>query len=174
MKYFYIRVGLQAKDAFFGDINRIRSRSSNLMDDFPGKILLEAQRRYGKRLARENVDKLSLFSGWHLSSANRRYHYTLRAYNPAGWMAVTIEMEAAYQGKVFTYDAQDWSRWTVHSGGLRAKHFFQLGHHTEMLLQCSGSCTISLGAGFRMIFKFSKGRCFLDYAFTTRLLFLKP
>ncbi|KAK0475524.1 hypothetical protein IW261DRAFT_1422346 [Armillaria novae-zelandiae] len=113
IKYYYIRAGLQAKDAFFGDIKRIYPCSSSLMDEFPAKILLEAERRYGNKLARENIDKMSVFSGWHSSSANPRYHYTLRAYNLAGWMAVTIEMEAANQGRVYMYYPGDWSRWMM-------------------------------------------------------------
>ncbi|KAK0466563.1 hypothetical protein IW261DRAFT_1574470 [Armillaria novae-zelandiae] len=133
IKYYYIRAGLQAKDTFFGDIRRIYLRSSSLMDDFPAKILFEAERRYGKKLLGENIDKMSIFSGWHSSSANPRYHYTLRAYNPAGWMAVTIEMETANQGKVYTYYPQDWSWWTVRSGGVCAKHFFELGDHIEVI-----------------------------------------
>ncbi|KAK0474821.1 hypothetical protein IW261DRAFT_1422670 [Armillaria novae-zelandiae] len=115
IKYYYIRAGLQAKDAFFGDIKRIYPRSSSLMDEFPAKVLLKAERRYGNKLARENVDKMSVFSGWHSSSANPRYHYTLRAYNLAGWMAVTIEMEAANQGRVYTYYPGDWSQWMMHT-----------------------------------------------------------
>ncbi|KAK0470824.1 hypothetical protein IW261DRAFT_1425661 [Armillaria novae-zelandiae] len=114
IKYYYIRAGLQAKDTFFGDIKRIYPRSSSLMDDFPAKILFEAERRYSKKLLHKNVNKMSVFSGWHSSLANPHYHYTLRAYNPAGWMAVTIEMEAANQGKVYTYYPQDWSRWMMH------------------------------------------------------------
>ncbi|KAK0482467.1 hypothetical protein IW261DRAFT_1562152 [Armillaria novae-zelandiae] len=133
IKYYYIRLGLQAKDTFFGDVKRISPRSSSLSDEFPGKILQEAERRYGCKLLRENVDKMSLFSGWHSSSANHRHHYTLRAYNPAGWMAITIEMEAGNQGKLYTYHAQDWSRWMAHSGQLRAKHFFQSGDHIKVI-----------------------------------------
>ncbi|KAK0477068.1 hypothetical protein IW261DRAFT_1421273 [Armillaria novae-zelandiae] len=103
------------------------------MDNFPAKILFEAERRYGKKLLHENVNKMSVL--WHSSSANPCYHYTLRAYNPVGWMAVTIEMEATNQGKVYMYYPQDWSRWMVHWGGVHAKHFFQLGDHIEMRLR---------------------------------------
>ena len=60
MKYYYIRVGLQARDALFGDPKRIYPRSSNLKDEFPARVLLEAEKRYGNHLARENVDKLSI------------------------------------------------------------------------------------------------------------------
>ena len=45
---------------------------------------------------------------------------------------MTIEMEAANQGMIFTYNPQDWNRWMVRSGGLRAKHFFQPGDHVEV------------------------------------------
>ncbi|KAK0490435.1 hypothetical protein IW261DRAFT_1412978 [Armillaria novae-zelandiae] len=111
-KYFYLRVGLQAHDAFFGDIKHIYPRSSNLADQFPAKVLLEAERRYGKFLAWENVDKLSIFSsGWHTSLLNPRYHYTLRGYTKLGWMSATIEMEAANQGVVYTYQLGDWNQW---------------------------------------------------------------
>ncbi|KAK0479489.1 hypothetical protein IW261DRAFT_1419597 [Armillaria novae-zelandiae] len=143
IKYYYIRAGLQAKDTFFSDIKHIYTCSSSLMDNFPAKILFEAERRYSKKLLRKNIDKMSIFSRWHSSLANPRYHYTLRAYNPVGWIAVTIEVEATNQGK-------DWSRWIVRLGGVCAKHFFQLGDHIEVLLQCFGL-----------------------YAFTTCLLYFK-
>ncbi|KAK0484681.1 hypothetical protein IW261DRAFT_1416609 [Armillaria novae-zelandiae] len=91
IKYYYIRIGLQTRDTFFGDINL----------------------------------------GWHTSLANPRYHYTLRGYNHLGWMVVTIEMEAANQGMVYTYHPLDWNRWMVRSSGLGAKYFFQLGDHIE-------------------------------------------
>ncbi|KAK0474057.1 hypothetical protein IW261DRAFT_1423177 [Armillaria novae-zelandiae] len=133
IQYYYIHLSLQAKDTFFGDVKHISLRSSSLSDEFPGKILQEAERRYGHKLLRENVDKMSLFSGWHSSLANRRHHYTLRAYNLAGSMAVTIKMEAGNQGKLYMYNAQDWSRWMARSGQLRAKHFFQSGDHIEVI-----------------------------------------
>lgn len=60
MKYYYIHVGLQARDTFFGDPKQIYPCSSNLKDKFPAKVLLEAEKRYGNYLARENVDKLSI------------------------------------------------------------------------------------------------------------------
>ncbi|KAK0484673.1 hypothetical protein IW261DRAFT_1668441 [Armillaria novae-zelandiae] len=112
MRYFYLCVGLQARDAFFGNIKHIYPRSSNLVDQFPAKVLLEAERRYGKFLAWENVDKLLIFSsGWHTSLLNPRYHYTLQGYTKLGWMSATIEMEAANQGIVYTYKLGDWNQW---------------------------------------------------------------
>ncbi|KAK0462174.1 hypothetical protein IW261DRAFT_1428193 [Armillaria novae-zelandiae] len=108
---YYIHVGLQTRDAFFGNMKQIHPRSPNLVDKFPAKVLLEAERRYAKDLARESVDKLSILSGW---------------------MAVTLEMEAANQGMVYTYHASDWNYWMARLGGLRPKHFFQSGDHVEM------------------------------------------
>ncbi|KAK0490428.1 hypothetical protein IW261DRAFT_1412971 [Armillaria novae-zelandiae] len=122
IKYYYIRVGLQTRDAFFGNIKRIHLRSSSLMDDFPAKVLLEAEKRYANKLARENVDKLSIFSGWHTSLANPRYHYTLRGYNHLGWMAATIKMEAANQGMVYTYHPPDWNWWMGDVRWIMHKH----------------------------------------------------
>ncbi|KAK0471702.1 hypothetical protein IW261DRAFT_1571766 [Armillaria novae-zelandiae] len=132
IKLYYIRVGLQTRDAFFGNTKQIHLRSPNLVDKFLAKVLLEAERRYAKDLACESVDKLSIFSGWHTSLLNPRYHYTLRGYNRSGWMAVTLEMEAANQGMVYTYHAGDWNNWMVRSGGLKPKHFFQSGDHVEL------------------------------------------
>ncbi|KAK0476301.1 hypothetical protein IW261DRAFT_1421615 [Armillaria novae-zelandiae] len=111
--------------------SRASSRSQSRLNQFLAKVLLEAERRYGNLLVRENVDKLSIFSGWHTSLLNPRYHYTLRGYNKSGWMSVTIEMEAVNQGLVYTYQRQDWNQWMVNSGGLRAKHFFQPGDHVQ-------------------------------------------
>ncbi|KAK0474656.1 hypothetical protein EDD18DRAFT_1116442 [Armillaria luteobubalina] len=99
IKYYYLRIGLQAKDAFFGDLKQVYPCSSNLTDPFPARVLLEAERRYRKKLALEHVDKLLIFSGWHTLPLNPRYHYTLQGYNMLGWMAVTIEMEAANQAE---------------------------------------------------------------------------
>ncbi|KAK0475996.1 hypothetical protein EDD18DRAFT_1115662 [Armillaria luteobubalina] len=99
IKYYYLRIGLQAKDTFFGNLKQVYPCSSNLMDPFLARVLLEAERRYRKKLVLEHVDKLSIFSGWHTLPLNPRYHYTLRGYNMSGWMAVTIEMEAANQAE---------------------------------------------------------------------------
>ncbi|KAK0482302.1 hypothetical protein IW261DRAFT_1417893 [Armillaria novae-zelandiae] len=147
IKYFYIRVGLQARDAFFGDIKHLHPRSSNLTDQFPVKVLLEAERRYGNLLARENVDKLSIFSGWHMSLLNPRYHYTLRGYNKSGWMSVTIEMEAANQGLVYTYQRQDWNQWMPgdHIQGSRSQ-FCQLFNREMVggLHKCNPGCSTFL------------------------------
>ncbi|KAK0463384.1 hypothetical protein IW261DRAFT_1427654 [Armillaria novae-zelandiae] len=119
VKSIIVVTNLQARDAFFGNIKHIYPRSSNLADQFPAKVLLEVERRYGKFLAWENVDKLSIFSsGWHTSLLNPRYHYTLRGYTKLGWMSATIEMEAANQGVVYTYQLGDWNQWMVHSGDL--------------------------------------------------------
>ncbi|KAK0468977.1 hypothetical protein IW261DRAFT_1573286 [Armillaria novae-zelandiae] len=119
LKFYYIRLGLQARDTFFGNTKQVYPRSSSLVDDFPAKVLLEAQRRYSRVLANEGVDKLFIFSGWHTSLQNPRYHYTLRGYNGVGWMAVTLEMEASNQGMVGV--------------NLRAKHFFYPGDHVEVI-----------------------------------------
>ncbi|KAK0468514.1 hypothetical protein IW261DRAFT_1426341 [Armillaria novae-zelandiae] len=116
---------------FFGNTKQIYPHSPYLVDEFLAKVLLEVGRRYAGALAHEGVDKLSIFSGWHTSLQNPWYHYTLRGYNRLGWMAVTLEMEAANQGMVFTYNPRDWNRWMLHSGGLRAKHFFHFGDHVE-------------------------------------------
>ncbi|KAK0494280.1 hypothetical protein EDD18DRAFT_1107309 [Armillaria luteobubalina] len=113
IKYYYLHISLQAKDAFFGDLKQVYLRSSNLMDPFPARVLLEAERRYRKKLALEHVDKLSIFSGWHTSPLNPHYHYTLQGYNTSGWMAVTIEMEAANQGSIFSYGLRDWNGWLL-------------------------------------------------------------
>lgn len=45
---------------------------------------------------------------------------------------MTIEMEVANQGMIFTYNPQDWNWWMVRSDRLRVKHFFQLGDHVEV------------------------------------------
>ncbi|KAK0499916.1 hypothetical protein EDD18DRAFT_1102136 [Armillaria luteobubalina] len=144
IKYYYLRIGLQAKDAFFGNLKQVYPRSSNLTDPFPARVLLEAERRYRKKLALEHVDKLSIFSGWHTSPLNPCYHYTLQGYNMSGWMAVMIEMEVANQGSIFSYGLRDWNGWSVRSGGLQAKHFFQPGDHVEQNLICIRLCTILL------------------------------
>ncbi|KAK0197664.1 hypothetical protein F5146DRAFT_995301 [Armillaria mellea] len=115
LKYYYIRIGLQTRDAFFGNTKQIYNRSPSLVDDFPAKVLLEAERS----------------SGWHTSLLNPRHHYTLRGYNGVGWMAVTLEMEAKNRGMVFTYHPADWNCWKARSGGIKAKHFFNLRDHVE-------------------------------------------
>ncbi|KAK0492990.1 hypothetical protein EDD18DRAFT_1357401 [Armillaria luteobubalina] len=129
LRFYYIRVGLQARDTFFGNTKQIYTRSPSLVGDFPAKVLLEAERRYAGVLSREGVDKLSIFSGWHTSLLNPRYHYTLRGYNTAGWMAVTVEMEASNQGMYFTYDSSDWNRWMLHEIILRSflHHYSETG-----------------------------------------------
>ncbi|KAK0488098.1 hypothetical protein EDD18DRAFT_1110704 [Armillaria luteobubalina] len=134
LRIYFLHVGLQAWDPFFGDYNKIYTRSASINDEYLAKVLLEAKRRYSNILITQQVDKLSIFCGWHLSLNNLHYHYTLRGYNPQGWMAVTLEMEGGNQGLVFTYQARHWNRWLVRAGGqaqLKAKHFFDPVDHVE-------------------------------------------
>ncbi|KAK0468552.1 hypothetical protein IW261DRAFT_1573779 [Armillaria novae-zelandiae] len=130
LKFYYIHLGLQAWDTFFSNTKQVYPRSSSSVDNFPAKVLLEAQRRYSRVLANEGVDKLFIL--WHTSLQNPRYHYTLRGYNGVGWMAVTLEMEASNQGMVYTYKPRDWNHWKV-GVNLRAKHFFYPGDHVEVI-----------------------------------------
>ncbi|KAK0502217.1 hypothetical protein EDD18DRAFT_1346797 [Armillaria luteobubalina] len=135
LRLYFLRAGLQARDPFFGNPKQIYVRSASINDDFPAKVLLEAERRYANVFAKEGVDKLSIFSGWHSSLPNPRNHYTLRGYNRAGWMSVTVEMERGNRGSVYTYEARHWNRWLARAGGqsnLRAKHFFDPADHVEV------------------------------------------
>ncbi|KAK0468970.1 hypothetical protein IW261DRAFT_1573278 [Armillaria novae-zelandiae] len=137
LKLYYLRVGIQARDAFFGNPKQIYPLSSSLADNFPVKVLLEAKQRYASHLGQRGVDKLSIFCGWHSSLQNPRYHYTLRGYNARGWMAITLEMEAGNLGQAFPYGRRDWKRWAPHAGGqgkLRAKYFFYAADHVELEL----------------------------------------
>ncbi|KAK0478688.1 hypothetical protein EDD18DRAFT_1364523 [Armillaria luteobubalina] len=137
IRYYYLRSGLQKRDSFFGDPQQTHIRSASKADPFPANVLLEAERRYGARLAQEGIDKLSIFCGWHRSRKNPRYHYTLRGYNAAGWMAFMVEMEAANQGREFPYGQTQWNNWLVRTGGnparLRAKDFFEPADHVEVI-----------------------------------------
>ncbi|KAK0471832.1 hypothetical protein IW261DRAFT_1424781 [Armillaria novae-zelandiae] len=82
-------------------------RSSSLRDDYPARVLLEAETRYMNILARNSIQKLSILvnirsSGWHSSCQNRGKHYTLRGYNREGWMVVMLEMKAGNAGSGYT------------------------------------------------------------------------
>ncbi|KAK0501963.1 hypothetical protein EDD18DRAFT_1100462 [Armillaria luteobubalina] len=80
------------------------------------------------------IEKLSMFSGWHRSKQRKTCHYTLRGYNGAGWMAVTLEMDAGGNDGVFPYRQQHWNVWLAQAGAqgrLRAKYFFDAGDHVE-------------------------------------------
>ncbi|KAK0474509.1 hypothetical protein IW261DRAFT_1422817 [Armillaria novae-zelandiae] len=98
-----------------------------------GAILLEAERWYARVLGKTGVVSLSMFTGWHRSLQNRWYHYTLRGYNTAGWMVVTLEMQARNWGKAFTYGSSSWKAWASKAGGsnLPARYFFNVGDHKE-------------------------------------------
>ncbi|KAK0471802.1 hypothetical protein IW261DRAFT_1424886 [Armillaria novae-zelandiae] len=79
------------------------TRSSSLHDDYPARVLLEAETRYASVLAQNRVRKLSILvnihsSGWHSSRQNHDMHYTLRGYNREGWMVVMLEMKAGNAG----------------------------------------------------------------------------
>ncbi|KAK0484194.1 hypothetical protein EDD18DRAFT_1111999 [Armillaria luteobubalina] len=74
IKYYYLHVGLQAKDTFFGDLKQLYPCSSNLMDPFPVRVLLEVERRYGKKLALEHVDKLSILLAYFTSEPPLSLH----------------------------------------------------------------------------------------------------
>ncbi|KAK0505431.1 hypothetical protein EDD18DRAFT_1098795 [Armillaria luteobubalina] len=106
LRLYFLRAGLQARDPFFGNPKQIYVRSASINDDFPAKVLLEAERS----------------SGWHSSLPNPRNHYTLRGYNRAGWMSVTVEMERGNRGQ----------------SNLRAKHFFNPADHVECLFTSCG------------------------------------
>ncbi|KAK0493274.1 hypothetical protein EDD18DRAFT_1108066 [Armillaria luteobubalina] len=111
MKYYYLHVGLQVRDAFFGNRQQIFTQSASISDPYPGKILLEAEKRFAKILTRHGVEKLSLFCGWHSSIQNCNNHYTLQGYNRRGWMSVTLEMELGNRSPVYTYGHRDWHWW---------------------------------------------------------------
>ncbi|KAK0477855.1 hypothetical protein IW261DRAFT_1565651 [Armillaria novae-zelandiae] len=135
MRYFYLRTGsLSRLDHYFGKRSQVNSHSASLADPYPGGILLEAERRYARVLGKTGVVSLSMFTGWHRSLQNRRYHYTLRGYNMAGWMVVTLEMQARNRGKVFTYGNSSWKAWVSKAGGgnLLARYFFNVGDHKEV------------------------------------------
>ncbi|KAK0478095.1 hypothetical protein EDD18DRAFT_1114216 [Armillaria luteobubalina] len=134
MRYFYLRGSLPRLDRYFGKHSQLNSLSASLADPYPGKILLEAERRYSHVLGKTGVVSLSMFAGWHRSPQNRRYHYTLRGYNTAGWMVLTLEMQARNRGKVFTYGSSSWKAWAskAGSGNLPARHFFDTGDHKEV------------------------------------------
>ncbi|KAK0477500.1 hypothetical protein EDD18DRAFT_1114649 [Armillaria luteobubalina] len=140
MKLYYLHTGLQVRDAFFGNRQRIYTRSASITDWYPGRVLLEAERRYTNDLVRHGVKKLSLCCGWHLSLKNQKYHYTLRGYNRQGWMALTLEMEGGNQGQVYAYGRCDWKRWSWKARANRqgrpgGKLFFNPSDHVELGIQ---------------------------------------
>ncbi|KAK0506783.1 hypothetical protein EDD18DRAFT_1343219 [Armillaria luteobubalina] len=63
------------------------------------------------------------------------YHYTLRGYNTAGWIVLTLEMQVCNWGKVFTYGSSSWKAWASKAtgGNLLARHFFNIGDHKEVI-----------------------------------------
>ncbi|KAK0500976.1 hypothetical protein EDD18DRAFT_1101945 [Armillaria luteobubalina] len=88
-----------------------------------------------------------MFSGWHRSKHRKTYHYTLRGYNGAGWMTITLEMEAGNNDGVFPYGQQHWNYWLAQAGAqgnLKAKYFFDARDHVEILdLGTDATCAIS-------------------------------
>ncbi|KAK0493517.1 hypothetical protein EDD18DRAFT_1107903 [Armillaria luteobubalina] len=162
MKYYYLRVGLQVRDAFFGNRQQIFTRSASISDPYPGKILLEAEKRFAKILTRHGVEKLSLFCGWHSSIQNRNNHYTLRGYNRRGWMSVTLEMELGNRSPVYTYGRRDWRQWGWKArangqGKLDAKFFFDRGDHVESDLSFFHESPGSGGKGLIYVQIFDQG-----------------
>ncbi|KAK0492654.1 hypothetical protein EDD18DRAFT_1108664 [Armillaria luteobubalina] len=116
MRYYFLRRGLQRMDPFFSDTQQIYRRSSSLHDDYPARVLLEAEMRYANVLARKGVQKLLILvnirsSGWHSSRQNRDMHYTLRGYNREGWMVVTLEMKAGNAGSGYSMHVGTGVRW---------------------------------------------------------------
>ncbi|KAK0462737.1 hypothetical protein IW261DRAFT_1428053 [Armillaria novae-zelandiae] len=136
MCYFYLRGSLPHLDRYFGKRSQVNSRSASLADPYPGAILLEAERRYACILGKTGVVSLSMFTGWHRSLQNQRYHYTLRGYNTVGWMVLTLEMQARNRGKAFTYGSSSWKAWASKAGGgnLSARYFFNVSDHKEQEL----------------------------------------
>ncbi|KAK0461493.1 hypothetical protein IW261DRAFT_1599464 [Armillaria novae-zelandiae] len=104
--------GLQQVDPFFGDTQQMYRHSSSLHDNYPARVLLEAETRYASVLTWNGVRKLSILvnirsSGWHSSRQNHDMHYTLRGYNQEGWMVVMLEMKAGNASDVFAYRARE-------------------------------------------------------------------
>ncbi|KAK0489872.1 hypothetical protein EDD18DRAFT_1109745 [Armillaria luteobubalina] len=98
----------------------------SLGNEYPVKILLEAERRYGSMFVQLGIEKLSML---------KMYHYTLCGYNGAGWMTITLEMEAGNNDRVFPYGQQHWNYWLAQAGAqgnLKAKYFFDARDHVEM------------------------------------------
>ncbi|PBK91137.1 hypothetical protein ARMGADRAFT_1107053, partial [Armillaria gallica] len=146
--FYYVSPGCPRSDSLFGDPQNNHGRSASVNDPFPGSVLLEAERRYGLVLAQNGVEKLSIFtyfrsSGWHRSPSNPQAHYTLRGYNAAGWMVVTLEMEAGNGGKVYAYGRRERSRWLRKVSGnqarLQARHFFHRRDHVEAAISWEGT-----------------------------------
>ncbi|KAK0493672.1 hypothetical protein EDD18DRAFT_1108037 [Armillaria luteobubalina] len=109
------RDGLQTRDLFFGNQNQINMCSASLGNEYPAKILLEAKRR-------------------------KMYHYTLHGYNGAGWMTITLEMEASNNDGVFPYGQQHWNSWLAQAGiMLRCGQAFHIIPH----LRTDAMCAIS-------------------------------
>ncbi|KAK0474488.1 hypothetical protein EDD18DRAFT_1116505 [Armillaria luteobubalina] len=101
MCYYFLRIGLPHWDWFFGNRSKSYTRSNSLADPFPGRILLQARRKYASKLVHARTYFSSM--GWHHSLHNHQYHYTLRGYNALGWMTITLEMGTSGRMKVFTY-----------------------------------------------------------------------
>ncbi|KAK0486443.1 hypothetical protein IW261DRAFT_1416223 [Armillaria novae-zelandiae] len=133
MRYYYMQ-SLRRQDPFFGDPQQTSSRSSSLQDIFPARVLLEAEMRYANVLAQNGVEKLSIFCGWHRSPQYRDEHYTLRGYDRAGWMVVTLEMKVGNAGRWFEYGPREQRRWLRNARNgrpLASKHFFRDRDHME-------------------------------------------
>ncbi|KAK0481022.1 hypothetical protein EDD18DRAFT_1468404 [Armillaria luteobubalina] len=85
--------------------------------------------------AREMCDSATGQNGGHSSSLTLLSHEL--GYNAAGWMAFTVEMEVANQGRVFPYGQTQWNNWLVRAGGnpakLRVKDFFEPADHVEVI-----------------------------------------
>ncbi|KAK0473526.1 hypothetical protein EDD18DRAFT_1117351 [Armillaria luteobubalina] len=149
MRYYFLRISLPHRDWYFGNRSKSYTCSNSLADPFPGRILLQARRKYASKLARARVTRLSIFStGWHRSPHNNQYHYTLRGYNASGWMAITLEMGASGRTKVFTYGHKHWMIWSSNSkgGSLRTKYFFNSKDHEEAHV-CYSLLGRNLGSG---------------------------
>ncbi|KAK0207405.1 hypothetical protein IW262DRAFT_1486784 [Armillaria fumosa] len=150
MQYYFLHRGLQRVDPFFGDTQQMYRRSSSLHDDYPARVLLEAEMRYANVLAWNGVQKLSSLvnirsSGWHSSRQNRDNHYTLRGYNRQGWMVVTLEMKAGNVGEVFEY------RHRAHRCSLTPRHIFRVREHVESVsLGKLGLGILYIGSYFRL------------------------
>ncbi|KAK0505156.1 hypothetical protein EDD18DRAFT_1098551 [Armillaria luteobubalina] len=114
MRYFYLRSSLPRLDRYFGKCSQAQYCW---------------RRRGGIHASSERLE----CAGWHCSPQNWRYHYTLRGYDTAGWMVLTLEMQAHNRGKVFTYGSSSWKAWASKAtgGNLPARHFFNIGDHKE-------------------------------------------
>ncbi|KAK0464017.1 hypothetical protein IW261DRAFT_1598806 [Armillaria novae-zelandiae] len=138
--FFFIFMGLQQVDPFFGNTQQMYTRLSSLHDNYPARVLLKVETRYASVLARNRVRKLLIFSGWHSSHQNHDMHYTLRGYNWEGWMVVMLEMKAGNVGNVFAYGHHAHRQWlyNAHRYGypLAPKHIFRAREHGEVHFCC--------------------------------------